>query len=173
MTVSYAVQIAVLLVFLAVAVWGMRRGWSRRRSAQQVRLGALYRAPLAADRGEVLVGPVNGLYVGSTFAPNWQERVAWCGLGLRERTTLTSYSEGFLLDVTSPQLPDGLWIPREAVSAVRSERAAAGKVARDGAFGVIRWTLPNGTLLDTGFRADHQISQDAWLASNDHSGRVS
>ena len=172
MDVSYAVQIVLFIVLLAVAAWAMRRGWQRRQRAQRVRFGSLHPTPPADKRGDVLFGPVSGVYVGSSFAPNWQERVAWAGLGLRSRATLTSQTGGFLLDIDAPGQPDGLWIPAAAVVAVRSERAAAGKVARKGAFGVIRWTLPNGTLLDTGFRADDPAAQSAWLSSNDQSGRV-
>ncbi|ADG98763.1 conserved hypothetical protein [Segniliparus rotundus DSM 44985] len=172
MTAAYLVQILVLAAVLAVAVWAMRRGWSRRKMAQRVRFGALPPVPAAADRGEALVGPVKGMYIGSAFAPNWQDRVAWGSLGLRARATLVSHMEGFLLDIPSPGRAEGLWIPAAAVVAVRSERAAAGKVARENAFGVIRWTLPNGTLLDTAFRADDPAAQAAWISSNDQSGRV-
>ncbi|EFV14994.2 hypothetical protein [Segniliparus rugosus] len=127
MDVSYLVQTLVLLLLLVVAALAMRRGWTRRQRAQRVRFGNLHPTPPADKRGEVLLGPVSGIYIGSSFAPNWQERVAWAGLGLRSRTTLTSQTGGFLLDIDSPGQPDGLWIPAAAVVAVRSERAAAGR----------------------------------------------
>jgi len=51
-----------------------------------------------------------------------------------------------------------IWIPQRSITAVRAERGIAGKVAaRDGIL-AIRWRLPSGVEIDTGFRAATAVS---------------
>jgi hypothetical protein len=56
-----------------------------------------------------------------------------------------------------------IWIPQESITAVRAERGIAGKVAaRDGIL-AIRWRLPSGVEIDTGFRAANRGEYGDWL----------
>lgn len=59
-----------------------------------------------------------------------------------------------------------IWIPQEAVIAVRAERGIAGRAIptrnQNGVL-AIRWRLPSGTEIDTGFRADDRAEHSRWL----------
>lgn len=55
-----------------------------------------------------------------------------------------------------------IWIPQDSIRAIRTERGLAGKVmTKDGVL-VIRWELPSGTEIDTGFRGDDKSVYPAW-----------
>jgi hypothetical protein len=69
-----------------------------------------------------------------------------------------------------------IWIPDDAIEVIRTEKGLAGKVilgGRSAATGgtaqshegilAIRWRLPSGTEIDTGFRADDRREYDRWL----------
>jgi hypothetical protein len=81
-------------------------------------------------------------------------------LGFRATGALSRWERGILLDLdgASP-----IFIPTESIRAVRTERGLAGKVmTRDGVL-VIRWELPTGTEIDTGFRGDDKTVYPAWV----------
>nr|WP_240945228.1 transporter [Rhodococcus sp. HNM0569] len=133
-------------------------GWRGRAKRQADRVGAL--PPVPATLGAPTVPPVTGLYVGSTLAPSWQDRIAVGDLGYRAAGELTRFASGILLDRdgASP-----IWIPDESIRAIRTERGLAGKVmTKDGVL-VIRWELPTGTEIDTGFRADDKSAYPGWV----------
>ena len=73
---------------------------------------------------------------------------------------LTRYPEGIMLQRsgTGP-----IWIPDESIVAMRSERAIAGKALTHDGIVAIRWRLPSGTEIDTGFRADDRGEIDKWV----------
>jgi hypothetical protein len=150
---------AVLVVLIAVVIQLMMRGWRRRAQQQQELLGDL---PDVPDQ----VGPASittrGLYCGCTMAPAWNDRITAGDLGYRSKAVLTRYPEGIQLERIRAK---PLWIPRESITAIRMERGIAGKVvARIGVL-AIRWRLPSGVEIDTGFRADHRDEYAAWLES--------
>lgn len=138
-----------LFAFWALMIWLMYRGWKGRAKRQEVRIGELPTLP--SDLGAQVLEPATGLYVGSTIAPSWQDRIAVGDLGYRATAELTRFERGILLERTGA---DPIWIPGPAISAVRAERGLAGKVMSEGGLLVIRWKLPSGTEIDTGFRAD-------------------
>ena len=142
------------LAMIALILWG----WRNRQRRQQDVIGELPAVP--ADLGAVLVPPCTGLYVGSTIAPSWQNRIAVGDLGHRATGTLTRYEAGVLLERTGES---AVFAPAESLRAIRTERGLAGKVmTRDGLL-VIRWELPTGTEIDTGFRADDKSVYPAWV----------
>ena len=146
------------LVFWAALIALILWGWRGRQKRQADRIGELPAVP--ADLGPASIGPTTGLYVGSTIAPSWQDRIAVGDIGHRSTGTLARYATGILLDrdAESP-----IWIPAESIRAVRTERGLAGKVmTRDGLL-VIRWELPTGTEIDTGFRSDDKDVYPAWV----------
>ena len=59
-----------------------------------------------------------------------------------------------------------IWIPQESIIAVRTERGIVGRAIptrnNDGVL-AIRWRLPSGTEIDTGFRADDRAEYTRWL----------
>jgi hypothetical protein len=149
----------VIVVIIGVVIGRMLRGWKRRAKRQFDLLGEL---PAMPDLlGSATVAPTTGLYVGSTLAPHWLERIAAGDLGYRSKAVLTRYPEGILLE-RSGATP--IWIPQDAITAIRTERALAGKVA---AILAIRWRLPSGTEIDTGFRGDDRRDYARWTTTGE------
>lgn len=147
---------AVWLILVTLVV----RGWRNRGRRQSETIGELPVAP--ADLGERLRGPHTGLYLGSTMAPSWQNRVAVGDVGDRATATISGYPGGILIERSGAST---IWIPEESIIAVRTERGIAGKaMSRDGVL-VVRWTLPSGTQIDSGLRADDKSSYPEWTAA--------
>ncbi|MBM7461099.1 PH-like domain-containing protein [Rhodococcus coprophilus] len=143
-----------LWVVLVLLMW---KGWRGRARRQKDAIGELPVVP--AEPGERLIEPSTGLYVGSTLAPSWQDRIAVGDLGFRANAELSRYRTGVLVERhgASP-----IWIPQESIRAIRTERGLAGKVmTKDGVL-VIRWQLPSGTEVDTGFRGDDKSIYPQW-----------
>jgi hypothetical protein len=150
---------AVLVVVIAVIIQLMMRGWRRRAGRQQELIGDL---PDMPDEVGAATTTTRGLYCGCTMAPEWNERITAGDLGYRSKAVLTRYPEGILLERirASP-----IWIPQESITAIRMERGIAGKVVARIGILAIRWRLPSGVELDTGFRATHRGEYAGWLES--------
>jgi hypothetical protein len=150
---------AVLVVLIAVVIQLMLRGWSRRSQRQAELIGAL--PPMPEWTGPATI-TTRGVYVGCAMAPAWSERITAGDLGYRSRAVLSRYPGGILVQRIRAQ---PIWIPKESISAIRTERGVAGKVgARDGIL-AIRWRLPSGVKIDTGFRANNRDEYVSWLQS--------
>ncbi|MGH8869282.1 MAG: hypothetical protein ACRDYU_14985 [Actinomycetes bacterium] len=136
------------LVLLAVAVVFllMWRGWQH-RAARQGDVPALPGVP--GDLGPILAGPDEGVYVCTTRAGDWLDRVVRHGLGVRSRAVLTVAAEGVLLARTGA--PD-LFVPGDRLLGARTDRGMAGKVVTGDGLLVLTWEH-GGVRLDTGFRA--------------------
>lgn len=147
---------AVLVVALAVAIHLMMRGWRRRAAAQVEMVGSL---PAVPDEVGAASVTTRGLYCGCTLAPEWNDRVAVGDLGYRSRAVLTRYTDGILLERIRAQ---PIWIPETSIVAIRTERGIAGKVVPRHGILVIRWRLPSGTEIDTGFRANNRDEYVNW-----------
>jgi len=146
--------IAVWVLFVALMYWG----WKGRGRRQQDRIGQLPAVP--EQLGDPVIAPSTGLYVGSTIAPSWQDRIAVGDLGFRAAGELSRYEGGVLLERDGAS---AIWIPQESIRAIRTERGLAGKVmSKDGVL-VIRWELPTGTEIDTGFRGDDKTVYPIWV----------
>jgi hypothetical protein len=148
---------AVLVVVIAVVIQLMMRGWRRRAQRQAEAIGDLPNVPDA-------VGPalatIRGLYCGCTVSPAWNERIAVRDLGYRSKAVMTRYPEGILVQRVRAT---PIWIPQESITGIRMERRIAGKVVARIGILVIRWRLPSGLEIDTGFRANDRVQYDAWL----------
>ncbi|TCN58030.1 hypothetical protein EV641_101125 [Rhodococcus sp. SMB37] len=152
----------ILLTLAFVALWVvlvllMWKGWRGRARRQADVVGELPALP--DDLGGELIAPSTGLYVGSTLAPSWQDRIAVGDLGHRAESELSRHTKGILLSRTG-ETP--IWIPQDSIRAIRTERGLAGKVMTKGGVLVIRWELPSGTEIDTGFRGDDKSVYPAW-----------
>ena len=161
----------VVAVGIGVVIRLMLRGWKRRAERQADLIGAL---PALPDLiGSAVIAPCRGLYVGSTVAPNWLERVAVGDLGYRSKAVLTRYPEGILLERSGAS---PIWIPEESLIAVRTEQGLAGKVLpggraeTSGGLLVLRWRLPSGTEIDSGFRGDDRGVYARWTAHENQTG---
>lgn len=148
---------AVLVVVIAVVIQLMMRGWRRRGERQAQLLGEMPDMPDVV--GSALVSS-RGLYCGCTLAPEWNERVTSGDLGYRSKAVLTHYPEGILLQRVRA---NPIWMPAESITAIRLERGIAGKVMSRVGVLAIRWRLPSGVEIDTGFRANNRGEYDNWL----------
>lgn len=156
--ITYLVLAAVVVVLAGFAIRQMLKGWMHRVQRQAGAVGLLPALPDTV--GPAIVSATKGLYVGSTLAPSWQDRIAVGSLGFRSKAVMTRYPEGIMLQLTggSP-----IWIPDESITAIRTERAIAGKVLTYDGILAIRWRLPSGTGIDTGFRSDDRRELAKWV----------
>lgn len=151
-----------LVAFWLILIGLMYLGWRNRGRRQADRIGELPAVP--QDLGAQLLAPTTGLYVGSTIAPSWQDRIAVGDLAFRAAGEVSRWERGILLELNGA---NPIFIPTEAIRAVRTERGLAGKVmTRDGVL-VIRWELPTGTEIDTGFRGDDKTVYPLWVETKE------
>lgn len=154
----YLVIAVVALVIWLLLVSLIVLGWRNRGRRQADTVGEFPATP--ADLGTPVRGPHTGLYVGSTLAPSWQNRIAVGDKGDRATAELTEYPGGLLM---TRRGASEIWIPRESIIAVRTENGLAGKVmSRDGVL-VIRWALPTGVTIDSGLRGDDKATYPEWV----------
>lgn len=174
--VGSLVMAAVVAVVIAVLIQVMIRGWRRRAERQAQLIGTMPALPDSV--GPAIIPATKGLYVGSTLAPYWNDRVVVGDLGFRTKAVLTRYPEGIMLQRSGA---GPIWIPDGSITAIRTERGIAGKVILRGTShpkgtgptrgegqsheGIlaIRWRLPSGTEIDTGFRADDRGEYVQWV----------
>ncbi len=156
--VGSLIMAAVLAVVIAVLIGAMMRGWRRRAQRQAELIGTL--PPMPDTVGAAIIPATKGLYVGTTLVPHWNDRVAAGDLGYRTKAVLTRYPEGIMLQRTGA---GPIWIPDDAITAIRTELGVAGKVVAGEGVLAIRWRLPSGTEIDTGFRADNRAEYDRWV----------
>ena len=147
-------------VFIALAYSLMWRGWRSRQRRQ----GFLPAPATATPGAAVLVEPVPGLLVGTTFAGRWMDRVNVHGLSHRSIADLTVATDGVHL---APESGPELFVPFADIVAAEPGSMLAGKVMGEGGLLLLTWRL-GGTSLTTGFRADahaqHQRLADAITA---------
>ncbi len=148
---------AVLVVVIAVVIQLMMRGWRRRAEQQQEVIGNL---PDMPDEVGAASTTTRGLYCGCTMSPAWNDRITAGDLGYRSKAVLTRYPEGILLERIRA---NPIWIPEGSITAIRMESGIAGKVVARIGILVIRWRLPSGFEIDTGFRANNRGEYAAWL----------
>lgn len=149
--------LATVAVF-ALAMWGMRRGWLARGRRQ----GDLEAPPAApADLGAPMLEPLAGLYVGSTMAGSWQDRIVAGGLGVRADATAGLYGKGVVIE---RQGSEPVFIPAGSILEASLAPGLAGKVVGAGGLLVIRWQL-GGEQIDTGLRADDKTRYPEWVAA--------
>ncbi|MCV7256623.1 transporter [Mycobacterium hackensackense] len=156
--IASLIMAALLAVLIGFLIRQMLRGWLHRAQRQADLIGALPSLPDTV--GPALIGPTKGLYVGSTLVPDWNDRIAAGMLGFRAKGALTRYPEGIMVQRsgTGP-----IWIPDESIVVIRTERAITGKALTHDGILAIRWRLPSGTEIDTGFRADDRNENLKWV----------
>lgn len=141
-----------LVLTLATLAFGaglsllMLRGWRNRQRRQ----GDLPPLPLPSGPSEPVTGEVPGLYVGTTFAADWLDRVAVHRLAERATGWLAVRSDGVHVERDGAGL---LFLPWDRVRQAAAGDALAGKVVGAGGLLLVDWEH-GGRLLTTGFRAD-------------------
>ena len=148
--------VALLITFIIAL---MMRGWRERGRQQAEQLGTLPDLPSQVGSAAITTP---GVYVGCTMEPAWSQRITAGDLGYRSKAVLTRHPEGILVQRVRAQ---PIWIPKESISAIRTEHGIAGKVAAKDGILAIRWRLPSGVKIDTGFRADNRDEYVDWLQS--------
>jgi hypothetical protein len=132
------------LAFCVVGYLLMARGW-RSRLRRQLDVPA----PPVSDGTARVTQAVPGLYVGTTAAGDWLDRIAVHQLSDRATGELCLADDGVHL------LRDGLpevFVPRAALTGVTVEQSLAGKIVSTGML-VLTWRL-GAREVATAFRAD-------------------
>ncbi|WP_235866039.1 hypothetical protein [Serinibacter arcticus] len=153
MSRPFAVALLALIgLALLAAMWF---GW-RARAARTAGVAAPTSEPVAAA---TLV--VEGVYVSTTTAGDWLDRIAADGLGVRS-------------PVQVEVGPDGVWlrrrgapdvaIPSADLRGARRENGIAGKVTGGGGLVVVRWQREDREL-DTGLRTRFAVDRDPLIAA--------
>jgi hypothetical protein len=132
------------LAFAGTVYLLMLKGW-RHRLDRQVDLPA----PATALGDAVVMAQEPGLFVGTTGAENWLDRIAVHRLSDRGRGTLAVATDGVHVDRAG--LPE-LYLPLSALESVSIEDSLAGKVVSGGML-VLTWRLGDRSVASA-FRAD-------------------
>jgi hypothetical protein len=140
------VLVVVVIGLIALALWGMRRGW-RNRAARQADLPE----PPAAPPPTAELGPATaGLFAGTGTNGDWMDRIVVFDLGVRSRAAVSWGPDGVWFDREGAR---SLFIPKDAIVGIRADRGVAGTVRSKDGMVVVSWRLGDRTV-DTGFRAD-------------------
>ena len=153
--------VLVVVALFLLAIWGMRVGWRRKARSQSARVLPFPEVP--AEPGEPQL-EANGLYVSTTTAGDWQDRIVTRGMGMRGRAMLRRYPNGVEVDRAGAP---GFWIPAGTVVDVKRASAIAGKVMGSDSLLVITWRCGD-VELDTGFRGDDHGVYPQWMESLGH-----
>jgi hypothetical protein len=147
--VSDRVLLTLATLLFAAAVAGlMLRGWRSRQRRQ----GDLPPPPEAPADAQVLVGATPGLFIGTTSAGDWLDRIAVHSLSDRAAGWLTVTDRGVVIEREG--LPD-LHLPYAQLVDAEPGDALAGKVVGKDGLLLLTWHLGQRTL-QSGFRAaDH------------------
>lgn len=150
------IAVLITVAFIALALWGMRRGWRNRQRRQ-----ADIPEP-GHDPGEMnFTEAVAGLYLGSSRHGDWLDRIAVHDLGVRSSATCHVGADGVWLE---RQGAADLVIPATAVVEIRVDRGVAGTVRSKDSVLVITWTLGEARV-DTGFRPSTAQAQQHLLGA--------
>ncbi|MCP2248476.1 PH-like domain-containing protein [Lentzea aerocolonigenes] len=150
--------VLVVFLFFALCVYGMWHGW-KRRQAKQASLPAFPATPSTLGAATL---ETTGVYIGTTNAGNWQDRVQVGDIGHRAEATLSLVPEGVAIERVGAT---PIFIPAESIRDARTDRGLAGKVmfSEEGLL-VVQWEN-QGHLFDTGFRGDDKDVYDEWVAA--------
>lgn len=137
---------------IALALWGMRRGWQGRvaRHSSMAEPSA-FDAPATSG--------VPGLYLGTSISGDWLDRVAVHEFGVRSRASFHLVDGGLGIRRDGAR---SFLIPASAVRGVRTDRGVAGTVRGKDSVIVVTWMLADD-VLDTGIRADDGADHAALL----------
>jgi hypothetical protein len=144
---------------LAVCAAGyllMARGWRSRLRRQQ----DVAAPPVSDGTAPVVVDWVPGLYVGTTSAGDWLDRITAHRLSDRATGELCIAADG--VHVLRDDLPE-VFVPTADLRDVSIEQSLAGKVVSTGML-VLTWQLGDREVA-TGFRADDPAAHPAFVTA--------
>lgn len=148
--------VVVVILFFVLCAAAMRWGW-RNRVRRQSHLPAFPVAP--AELTDEPLAETTGVYVGTTTADDWQDRIAVGDAWQRAATSLRLSPAGLLFDRVGAS---PVWIPAADLVGARTERGWAGKAMGIDGVLVVRWRLGEHQL-DTGIRGDEMNTYRAWI----------
>ncbi|WHT17065.1 transporter [Crossiella sp. CA-258035] len=157
-----------VLALILLCAYGMLHGWRKRSRRQAAELPPFPAPPAGLSTVDPVLSPETGVYVGTTAAENWVDRITAGDLGHRAEATATLYPQGLLLDRTGAS---PLWIDTDAVRAARTARGLAGKVVGRNGLLVVTWQHGDH-LLDTGFRGDDKTGYADWVTALTPQGKA-
>lgn len=162
------VTVLVIVALVLLALWGMRRGWARRRTVTAAVVPALPVAPPGGEGpgtlGRARTEPIEATYVSSTRAGDWLDRVVAHDLGTRSPALVQVRDAGVLVRRTGAR---EVFVPAGSLRAVGTAPGQAGKfVGRDGLV-VLTWrTGPDDERgLDTGLRVRRRADRARLVAA--------
>lgn len=142
------ILLTVSMFLLVFALWLlMLKGW-RSRQRRQADLPSPPAPPEV--RGQMLAPATSGLFVGTTFADDWLDRVAVHDLAHRAAGWLVVAADGVHVEREGQA---DLYLPYESVARAFLGDALAGKVVGKEGLLLLEWRL-GSRLLTSGFRAD-------------------
>lgn len=153
----------VLLAGVAVlALWGMWRGWQARGLRTADLVPVLPQVPTAP--GAPLTDEVEAVYVSSTRAGDWLERVVAHELGVRSPARVRVHADGVLVARTGAR---DVWVPADRLHAVGTTSGQAGKFVGRDELVVLTWVpdTTSGTAIDTALHVRHDEARPALLAA--------
>jgi hypothetical protein len=136
--------VGVVIAVIVLVVWAMWRGWKHRGSRQ-----ADIPPPNSPGTGPFRQR-VDGLFLGTSRAGDWLDRIVVHGLGVPSRGQCLVASAGIAFERVGA--PDFM-IPATALTAVRMDRGVAGMVRERNSVLVLTWQLGSAQL-ECGFRPD-------------------
>ncbi len=162
------VLVGAMFAIIALVLWAMLRGWIARQKRQADVPSPRALGDAHDDERAEAVGnspSVSGLYVGTSTAGNWLDRIAVHGLGVRGRAEARLSADGIGI---RREGASSFLIPADDLRAVRTDRGVAGTVRAKDSVIVLTWQL-GPRLVDTGFRADdgadHRTLLDGLMAA--------
>ncbi len=162
MTPGQIGAVGVCVAIVALSWWGMRAGWNRRRRSTAALVPALPTRPdgLGARR----FGPVEAVYVSTTAAGDWLDRVVAADLGVRSPASVSVHDAGVLVERTGAA---DLFVPAGALRAATAAPGIAGKVVGGDGLVVLTWAVAadDARGLDTGLRTRHAADREALIAA--------
>ena len=156
-----AIAVAVLVVLVALVWLAMLAGWRRRAARQTAALGLPPLPPTPSEPGAALTPDADGVYVSTTTAGDWLDRVTASGLGSRSAATMAVTAAG--VSWLRQGAPD-VFAATDALVGARRADGIAGKVVPPGGIVVVTWRLGD-TELDTGFRPGSEADADRLVAA--------
>ncbi len=153
----------VVVGFFLLCAAAMWVGWRRRAAAQRARYAPFPPVP-SSDDGVDLGEPIatmTGIYVATTAAGRWQDRIVAHGVGWRGPATLRRHPAGVVVNRGGAR---DLFIAADAIRDVTTARGMAGKVMGTDGLLVITWQHGD-TEVDTGFRGDDRGAYADWIAA--------
>jgi hypothetical protein len=157
-------SVTILVVLGAALLLGMARGWRRLQRGP----GDVPVPPSVPDEGALGAArseEFDAVYVSSTRAGDWLDRVGAHGLGVRSAASVQVHDAGVV--VRRRGAPD-VFVPCAALRAVGTSGGMAGKVVGGEGLVVLTWVPdpehdPRG--LDTGLRLRHPHQRDELRAA--------